>query len=519
MNKVGEDGNKLDGAEFGVFTSKDAEKPVYTFDGNSTVSTASLQDYMPAVDKDTTLYVKETKAPAGYTLSKDVEEVKISATQNEALDEKLNKYITTTTYTVAAESKTFTVKDTKNVSKSIAYGTVTINKTDTDNNPVKDAKFSIYQNKECSGTPLEIVTAGNTVVLTSDEFINPLLPKKANDTLTLYVKETTAPEGYDLNNTVFTVVITNVYNEYLDKTANQFIQTTAYNAVVDGNGSVINVADKKITDKADAYDNFTVNKVDENNKTVDGATFGVFTDEKCTGEAVYSFDGNKEVSVESLKKYLPELDKSTTLYVKETAAPAGYTLSDVVNPITISASEKEELKDGKFVTTTTYAVDEQTKTITVVDHQTDTHVKKTDDSNKALAGATLEVLDNSGKVVATWTTDGTEHSVKGLTVGAKYTLHEVSAPRGYELAADITFTVGNTAEAQVVTLVDKAIVLPNTNDQPTPTPDRPNLPVTPDRPETPKTSDETNAPLFAGAMGIAMMLAGFAFFFKKKYSD
>jgi len=54
---------------------------------------------------------------------------------------------------------------------------------------------------------------------------------------------------------------------------------------------------------------------------------------------------------------------------------------------------------------------------------------------------------------------------------------------------------------------------------------RPVTPVTPDdggrnaRPSTPNTGDQTNAPMAAGALAFSMLLAGLAFFFRRKYSD
>ena len=53
-------------------------------------------------------------------------------------------------------------------------------------------------------------------------------------------------------------------------------------------------------------------------------------------------------------------------------------------------------------------------------------------------------------------------------------------------------------------------------------PDRPASPTTDDRnarPSTPNTGDQTNAPMAAGALAFSMLLAGLAFFFRRKYSD
>lgn len=66
--------------------------------------------------------------------------------------------------------------------------------------------------------------------------------------------------------------------------------------------------------------------------------------------------------------------------------------------------------------------------------------KTASDTKTALAGATMQILDENGEnVLDSWTTDGTAHTVR-LTEGT-YILHEEKAPDGYNKAQDITFTV------------------------------------------------------------------------------
>ena len=68
-------------------------------------------------------------------------------------------------------------------------------------------------------------------------------------------------------------------------------------------------------------------------------------------------------------------------------------------------------------------------------------VIKTDESGEALSGAKLQVVNSDGKAVETWTTDGKEHTVSGLSKG-NYIVRETEAPAGYILSDQtITFTV------------------------------------------------------------------------------
>ena len=74
------------------------------------------------------------------------------------------------------------------------------------------------------------------------------------------------------------------------------------------------------------------------------------------------------------------------------------------------------------------------------DAMTKASILKTDESGKALSGATLVVKDSAGKELDKWTTDGKAHEITGLlTVGETYTLSEISAPSGYTVAPDQTF--------------------------------------------------------------------------------
>ena len=58
-----------------------------------------------------------------------------------------------------------------------------------------------------------------------------------------------------------------------------------------------------------------------------------------------------------------------------------------------------------------------------------------------LAGAKMAIIAEDGTTFASWTSDGKEHLVEGVPEG-KYTLKELAAPDGYQIATDIKFTVG-----------------------------------------------------------------------------
>ena len=122
--------------------------------------------------------------------------------------------------------------------------------------------------------------------------------------------------------------------------------------------------------------------------------------------------------------------KPGTYTLHEVSAPAGYAVAnDVI--FTVDA-EGKVLVDGNPVSE-----------VVMVDEYAshDVVISKVDAANnKELAGAVLKVTDKEGNEVDKWTSEeGKNHTV--TVKPGTYTLTEVSAPKGYELAESITFNV------------------------------------------------------------------------------
>ena len=116
-----------------------------------------------------------------------------------------------------------------------------------------------------------------------------------------------------------------------------------------------------------------------------------------------------------------------------------------------------------------------------------------------LPGAELIITNKDGKVVEHWTSTDKPHYIEKLPAG-DYTLTEVTAPNGYEIAEDISFTVLPTGEVQRVVMKDAPI--PEQPAQPTP-------PTTPTpTPLIPQTGDTFPLGLLLALAGLS--LAGLA---------
>ena len=66
-------------------------------------------------------------------------------------------------------------------------------------------------------------------------------------------------------------------------------------------------------------------------------------------------------------------------------------------------------------------------------------INKVDEEGNLLVGAKLQIVDSTGEVIEEWVSTTESHEI--LLPDGTYTLHEVEAPEGYDLAEDKEFTV------------------------------------------------------------------------------
>ena len=78
------------------------------------------------------------------------------------------------------------------------------------------------------------------------------------------------------------------------------------------------------------------------------------------------------------------------------------------------------------------------------------------DEGKHISGAKMKILDESGKTVESWTSDGKSFHEMYLPIGS-YTLSEEAAPDYYIKGNDMKFTIKDTKSYQTVTMVNKYI--------------------------------------------------------------
>lgn len=184
-------------------------------------------------------------------------------------------------------------------------------------------------------------------------------------------------------------------------------------------------------------------------KEVAGATMTLYKAEDVNEDGTVK-DGAKVLDSwvsgkESFHDFGPAVKAGESYVLIETAAPDGYAYAE---NITFTVNE-----DGTIKTDAEKITDKETgdDIYLVKDDVTRVSVKKMDiTGQKEVAGARLLLKDKDGNVIESWMSTTEAHVFEQkLIAGETYTLTEVTAPSGYEVAADITFTVNKDGTVSV----------------------------------------------------------------------
>ena len=190
-----------------------------------------------------------------------------------------------------------------------------------------------------------------------------------------------------------------------------------------------------------------VKKEKDSDHVLEGAVFALCAKEDITGadgKVILKADTVIEelaTDKEGKLSFTADLPIGFAYYIKETSPSSGFATTDEIQEFTFEyeGAEKEKVS---------YA-------FTFEDEPTVIEITKTSlTDGKELEGAKLQVTDESGKVVDSWTSGKEAHIIKELVVGQKYTLTETKPADGYVTAESITFTVEDTAKPQKIEMKD-----------------------------------------------------------------
>ena len=245
----------------------------------------------------------------------------------------------------------------------------------------------------------------------------------------------------------------------------------------------------------DAYTKVQISKTDMVTKEeIPGAKLTIFDK---NGKKVTSWTSGKE-------PHMIERLPAGTYTLREELAPDGYLRAE----------------DVKFTVKETGEIQK----VAMVDDYTKVQISKTDMvTKKELPGAKLTIFDSNNEKIEEWTSGKEPHMIEKLKPGT-YTLREVTAPKGYEVAEDVKFTVKETGEIQKVAMVDAP------KETKTSTPSSGSSSSTPKggsstpssssqrQRSNPETGDTTNVILWIVLMIVAGVFAG-SFWYVKREMD
>ena len=190
-----------------------------------------------------------------------------------------------------------------------------------------------------------------------------------------------------------------------------------------------------------------VKKEKDSDRVLEGAVFALCAKEDITGtDGKVILEADTVIEEQATDKegkltFTADLPIGFAYYIKETSPAPGFATTDETQEFTFEyeGAEKEKVS---------YA-------FTFEDEPTVIEITKTSlTDGKELEGAKLQVTDESGKVVDSWTSGKEAHVIKELVVGQKYTLTETKPADGYVTAESITFTVEDTAKSQKIEMKD-----------------------------------------------------------------
>ncbi|MCF0177272.1 MAG: hypothetical protein HUJ90_01495, partial [Bacteroidales bacterium] len=255
---------------------------------------------------------------------------------------------------------------------------------------------------------------------------------------TYTLKETTAPQGYEVTtDTQFTLKKDGTVD-----TSSVQNPTTYVNGVLLIEDDMTSVKISKIDVMSQAE--------------IAGAKIEILEEDGKTPAQMWDDTDKKFVDAKwtsgTSAKEIVGLTGGKTYVLRETSAPQGYT----VTTDTQFTLKKDGTVDTSSVTNpTTIGTSGNLKDVLLVeDGPTAVKISKVDINGKQeVAGAKLRIVDDQGKIVqmydvtqkkyvdAEWTSTTSAKSIIGLETGKTYTLQETTAPDGYAVTTDSTFSI------------------------------------------------------------------------------
>ena len=361
-----------------------------------------------------TYYIQETKAPDGFVRDTEIYKVVVDS------DTPQTQYVTSTG-NMTLESRNFRA--------NAPYISVKLKKVDSETGgPVANATFVMY--KTYNGTTTEM---GSAVTGADGIAYFKRIHVETDNANTVYtIKETASPAGYYDPDAGNEILLGNG-RASIDKYGDPAISGTPNlddDEILWVGGSIL-PSDESTVKNVPIKGKILITKtaIAEGNPPLAGAQYTLY--QEVNGNKVKANITGVTNPVTTNKDGWAVFDDLPCgiYYVKETAAPKGYTLSE---------------EETRFV-----IIDDSTQEIAYKDKPVEVWVsKQAVDGSAEIQGAVFKIVakDNPGKVLDSWTSnDRRPHSVMAgvLEIGKTYVLSEMIAPDGYGYMPDTEFSINS----------------------------------------------------------------------------
>ncbi|EAC3748289.1 hypothetical protein IT72_14130 [Listeria monocytogenes] len=397
IKKSGSDNRTLANAEYDV---KDSSGKVVAHVKTGTDGTITAKDLLMG---DYT--VVETKAPAGYTIDKTPRKVTVKAAETTLLN-VTNKAISFQVRVKKADTET---GDTAQGDASLV-----------------GAKYGVYEDAAATKL-LDEITIGQDLTATSKKILLGGASK------TVYVKETKAPTGYNIDKTIYPVKV----DQKDDVTELLLGNAASKDTVIKGGFELIKFANKPLLQSM-------LNNLPEGQKqALQGAEFTATLKSTGVVAQTQTTDLNGAASFTGLPY--------GTYVVSETKTPTGYkSVADFEVTISEEGQKFHYILEDKVIEAKVKIVKKDVETGKVI----------------PLSGATFKVKDSEGNFITQHVNYPSDKDITEFVTAADgmlvlpealvfgdYTLVEVKAPNGYLLnKEEIPFTVSADNDGKMITL-------------------------------------------------------------------
>lgn len=259
---------------------------------------------------------------------------------------------------VGTKENSYTITNTEKTKTETVPGFVTIKKTDGEKE-LGGAEFGVYGDEECAGSPLFTFSAG-TKTLSTEEFA-AYLPNAGN-TVSYYLKEIHAPDGYDTADSVHTIRLESKITHRFDPDGT-YVTGNAYDMTVDGRSSLTVVNSKSVPEISPKPAQVQLAAL----KTVDGEKPGdgeIFSFELAKGADVLQTkknDAEGKIVFDALSYGKEDMGKTYVYTIREKTGEADHYIYDTTRyQVTVRIAGTLQ-PDGTVRADVTYAAVNQMK--------------------------------------------------------------------------------------------------------------------------------------------------------------